>query len=107
MPPTSTRRKSKDDVLTGIMEKVTIQENGCWEWTGKFNAGCPYAYYRRKKHHVTKTLWQAATETPYPFRKIEMSCKNGLCVNPAHVVIDETKYEKMLLDRLYWYHGVG
>ena len=67
-------------------EKVALDPNGCWVWTGATNDG---GYGQLRTDGVTQYAHRLAYETfvgPIPDGlQIDHLCRTRLCVNPAHL----------------------
>ena len=86
--------KKRKPAINRFMEKVSIQDNGCWEWVG---AKIPRGYGRFgwfdevKQKHITgyAQRWSYEyyiDEIPKGL-VIDHLCKNTSCVNPHHLEI--------------------
>lgn len=77
--------------LQRVAEKMTIDSNGCWEWTGAFNnvvipvvgwtiRGRPTTVSVRRALYA---IYVAPVET---WDRLESRCGNYACVSPWHVI---------------------
>lgn len=76
-------------VLKRILDKVDIPEDEemCWIWNGQLRNGYPSIKIRSKCTTVARTLWMIR-HNAHP-KRVRMSCKNKLCVNPDHVITEK------------------
>ncbi|MBA7558399.1 hypothetical protein ES708_00002 [subsurface metagenome] len=82
----------KIDPLVRFWQKVEIQDNGCWNWTGNINWK-GYGGFRFNSH------WVKAHRFAYEFLvgpipeglQIDHLCRNHRCVNPAHMELVTTQ----------------
>lgn len=72
-----------------LMRRISVQADGCWNWTGPTNrngygwgqqrAGQPY----RVMHRI---MWEDANNAPVPDGlQLDHLCRNRLCCNPQHL----------------------
>ncbi len=65
--------------------KVTILENGCWEWTGALVNGYGIFWHNPKvikAHRFAYQLFKG--DIPHSFEPDHL-CRNRRCVNPSHL----------------------
>lgn len=72
-----------------FMEKVKIEQNGCWRWTGYI---CPNGYSQFSEHnrHFYAHRWgvEHFRHTTIPKgMQCDHICRNKWCVNPNHIDI--------------------
>src|SRR5215510_8215407 len=73
-----------------ILSKVNVNDNGCWEYTGKLNKdGYGQVWHRdefgRQDHAVHRIIFTALVEPIREGMAIDHTCYNKLCVNPEHL----------------------
>jgi hypothetical protein len=83
-------KELKDDA--GFMRSFSIEEDGCWLWTGALmNNG----YARIKRFGKTLSAHRYAYELQFGKIAAEMQldhrCRNRRCVNPAHLEVVTAK----------------
>lgn len=67
--------------------------NGCWEWSRRFNAGKPFTslYWGGERVNITIRRFLLLTANPdlklAPSEPIYSTCGNPRCVNPAHLAV--------------------
>jgi hypothetical protein len=101
------------------MPEITIQENGCWLWSGRTDPykhpittlppGHPQAGRTVRVKHIN-----FEAQYGYKPKQIENSCGSSLCVNPEHLVdklkrvAESRKREKIakLLPQILWLQGM-
>ncbi len=68
-------------------KRVQKQDNGCWLWTG---AAGRYGYIgfngkTMAAHRFVYRAWPTTDPIPDDTPQLDHRCRNGLCVNPAHL----------------------
>lgn len=73
-------------------KRVTILENGCWQWTGGKSNGYGMFHKQRTEHgkqavHKNSHVWAYENYVgPIPERfELDHLCRNRACVNPLHL----------------------
>lgn len=77
--------------------KVDIKEpDECWEWKGERNKqGQGVIYQNGGYYSVSWLCWKLTQEKSSKGFYIKRSCGNKLCVNPAHLYLDEAPTKKL------------
>lgn len=79
------------DVAARIDEfrsKITMADNGCWNWTGKVDrpvGGYGYIYHRGRWYRAHRVFYVAAKGAPAAGLDLDHLCRNRLCCNPDHL----------------------
>lgn len=65
----------------------TIEENGCWLWTGAFdNKGYGQRMLNRRRMKAHHYMWEITNDRRVPRGyDLHHSCLNPKCVNPEHL----------------------
>ncbi len=71
--------------LANLMERVDIDESGCWMWTGKVT---PYGYGRAPLADAHRAVYEAIWGRT-PRLHLHHECEQRLCVNPGHLLLVE------------------
>lgn len=68
------------------MNKVSVSESGCWEWTGGI-AGFGYAQIRIKCKliRINRFMYEYYYGDLNPLMDIHHTCENRKCFNPIHL----------------------
>lgn len=61
-----------------IFDRISVQDSGCWMWTGHFD---PQGKARFRTKTIIRVLYGSLTKSDL---LIKMGCSNASCVNPAH-----------------------
>jgi hypothetical protein len=79
--------RTRRDPLERFMEKISISESGCWEWTGYVTKGTGYGQFSMNGGPVTAHRWSYEHFVgPVPPKwNIDHLCRNRKCVNPKHL----------------------
>jgi hypothetical protein len=80
--------KHKKTKLEKLMDKVEIDENGCWNWTGtKIPQGYGHTHYRGKSIYTHRLLYILTYgEIPEGLCCLH-KCDNPSCCNPEHLFL--------------------
>lgn len=74
------------DLPQRMQNKIKVNENGCWVWTGYLYPG-GYGGVRRtnekKTHRTHRYVWELLVGQPPPF--LDHLCRNRACCNPDHL----------------------
>lgn len=73
-------------LLDRIVEKVTVQDDGCWIWTGATSFG--YGRVRVDPKHLRAAhcaLWEEVVEPIPDGLELDHLCEVLACVNPDHL----------------------
>lgn len=77
------------DVL--FEQRVIVEPNGCWRWTGVMNGRYPQMQWRedrRKMRQPARTwAWERRHGRVPTGMLVVATCGNGLCVNPEHATV--------------------
>lgn len=78
--------KKIDETISRFLEKISIDENGCWNWTGGKKGG-GYAQFavHRKPIAGHRFIYDYYFGNLDPNLTIDHLCRNVACVNPAHL----------------------
>ena len=80
------RGKKTDETISRFLEKISIDENGCWNWTGGKKGG-GYAQFALDRKPVSghRFIYDYYYGDLDPRLTIDHLCRNVACVNPAHL----------------------
>ena len=78
--------KKTDEIISRFLEKISIDENGCWNWTGGKKGG-GYAQFALDRKPVSghRFIYDYFNGDLDPRLTIDHLCRNVACVNPAHL----------------------
>ena len=77
---------SKKDMQRYIMERVSIQENGCWEWTmSRTWKGYGQGHVNRKTGKAHRISYEAFIGPIPKGMHVLHECDNPPCCNPDHL----------------------
>ena len=69
-----------------VMSKITINNNGCWEYQGTKNAkGYGMVEHMGRGHRVHRLMWQLTHGDIPADKQINHKCDNRICCNPEHL----------------------
>jgi hypothetical protein len=83
-----------------LWDKVEIQPNGCWLWTGArwgYQKRYGAAFYERFTWRAQRLFYTLLVRPVTDVEHVHHECRNGLCVNPAHL--------EALPQEEHWGHG--
>lgn len=96
-----------DPVKLALAAKLTPQTKGipCWEWQGATDKNQGSARYMNYPAHsyIFKRLNTLLHQDPATLGRITRTCRNPLCVNPAHCQLSEgprTKHNRRVSEKL-------
>lgn len=79
-------KRSNVPLRDRLMERVEVDEAGCWNWTG---ARQPSGYgsfsYRGESRPAHRWFWQELVGTDITGLELDHLCRNRSCVNPEHL----------------------
>lgn len=81
----------REALLARVLERVEIDEvSGCWIWTGPTSGTkCNEGYPRMSLDGQTVSVHRVTAMLAFGFlhsrRQVDHTCRNRLCVNPAHL----------------------
>ncbi len=80
------RGKKTVEIISRFLEKISVDENGCWNWTGGKKGG-GYAQFAvdRKPMAGHRFIYGYFYGDLDPRLTIDHLCRNVACVNPAHL----------------------
>lgn len=76
----------KGTPLERVLQKINIDDKGCWNWTGYLDQS-GYAVYRFKEGSSRVARWlyeKTVAPIPKPLT-IDHVCRNRACINPKHM----------------------
>jgi hypothetical protein len=71
-----------------LWDKVEIQPDGCWLWTGArwgYQKRYGAAFYERFTWRAQRLFYTLLVRPVADTEHVHHECRNGLCVNPAHL----------------------
>lgn len=89
--------RQKKPALERFLSFVTVQENGCWLWTGCVTKG-GYGSFRNengKTENAHKWAYRIYVGSVPKGLELDHLCRNRNCVNPAHLE-PVTRYENTI-----------
>lgn len=73
-------------LLSYLIERSTIQENGCWTWNGATNNRYGVSGLKNQESRYVHRMAYVASNGGIPYGLvIDHTCRNMLCVNPQHL----------------------
>ena len=82
----------KIDPLVRFWQKVEIQDNGCWNWTGNINwKGYGGFRFNRRWGRAHRFAFELLVGPISEGLEIDHLCRNRRCVNPAHMELVTTQ----------------
>lgn len=78
----------RDTSIERFRAKVSIQDDGCWIWTGSLKAngyGTFYVSAERKKLHAHRWSYATFVDVIPDEYEVDHTCRNRACVNPEHL----------------------
>lgn len=84
--PDGTSRTAQVTDLRRLLEKVAIDESGCWRWTGFIShKGYGRFSFGMRSGHAHRFAYATLVGPIGDDREIDHLCRNRACVNPAHL----------------------
>lgn len=68
-----------------FLAKVTIGEDGCWQWTGGTARGYGRFCANYKMHNAHRWSYEFSVGPIPAGLQLDHLCRNTMCVNPAHL----------------------
>lgn len=88
MIPDNLTAGSRRPVLTRLMEKVNIQTDGCWLWTGcRIPAGYGQLWIGDRMYMAHRVAYELFVGSIPEGLVIDHLCRVTGCVNPAHLEV--------------------
>lgn len=86
MPDTQIENNLTIHQLARFMERVEIQPDECWMWTGSFAGDSRLASFYDAGHSLSAARWIYAYHygAPPKHKTVRRTCATHGCVNPAH-----------------------
>lgn len=72
-------------VMRAVRERVTVDEHGCWIWSGRINDGYPTVKIGKRTHQVHRLILEAKHEASLGSQAAHHMCSVSRCVNPEHL----------------------
>lgn len=70
-----------------FLSKISVSENGCWEWMGEVSKihGYGRIYFKKKKYNAHRVSYDMFFGIKERTTVIDHICRNKSCVNPDHL----------------------
>ncbi len=68
-----------------FLSKITIKDNGCWEWISSLNVDGYGKFYDGKIKYAHRFIYEYFYGQICPDLTIDHLCRNRACVNPVHM----------------------
>lgn len=68
-----------------IANRVTVNDDGCWQWQGALNAGYGVAKLNGKLWRLHRLTWHNSGHDLIDGLVLDHICRNRSCCNPAHL----------------------
>lgn len=88
MPPTGPKRRNRraKTAIQRLCAKISIQPNGCWEWTGaKAGVGYGAIAYDGRLTYTHRVAYELFVGPIGSGLQIDHLCRNRICCNPDHL----------------------
>ncbi len=74
-------------LLQRLMKRVSVQENGCWTWTGKTRADGYGSFKRNDERYALahRLMYEEVIGAIPTGLVLDHLCRHPSCVNPAHL----------------------
>lgn len=90
MSTTKTRGRPLQPTVIRFVQKYTIKDNGCRQWTGAIMSSTkPYPILNVNGKNIIARTWayrEFVGDIPRKYRVV-MTCQNDLCVNTEHMTL--------------------
>ena len=80
--------RRNNTIIERFLEKISIDDNGCWNWTGALsgrNKSYPYFKNNKKQVRAHRFIYEYYHGQICPDLTIDHLCRNRKCVNPKHL----------------------
>jgi hypothetical protein len=75
-----------NDLMTRLVDNVTLSESGCWDWTGATNSrGYGRITFMGRTTYAHRQVWETVVGAIPDGLELDHLCRNTMCVNPDHL----------------------
>lgn len=86
-------------MLKRLMERIEKKDNGCWEWTGRYEGAAPSIYIttgegKSRQANARRLMFETSNDTEVgKGYRVFAACGNNKCCNPDHAeVLTESEH---------------